>query len=110
MEALCKSARRVGLDTTKSLKRQKSIGGKPLLRALGSKRLADVSGFSLAGLTIQTHEKIWPTKVAIVFGDFIFQNEMAAEGIPGQLGDHFMVLVKIVTVMGKNQIWSKSAL
>ena len=107
MKTLRKSAQSIGLDATKPLERQKSIRGKPVLRSLRSKRLADVLRLSLAGLAIQSYEKIRRPQIAIVLWDFVFQDEVATKCIPRQLADHPMILVKVVAAVGQNQIGRK---
>jgi len=60
--------------------------------------------FARAHRFVERHEKIRLAEIAIVFGDFVFQNQMIAERVPGQLGDQAMVLVCIFAVLGEYQI------
>jgi len=102
--------RRIRFDAPETLQSQEGILGKPLLGALGSKRLADISGFSFTSLAIQTHEEIWRAEIAIIFRDFVLQDEVVAKRIPSQFTDHSVILVKVIAVMGQNQIRLKLSL
>ncbi len=107
MKTFGKSAQGIGLDAAKSLQRQEGLRAKPLLRSLRRKGLVNILRLAFAGLAIQSHKKIRRTQVAIVLRDFVFQDEMAAKRIPSQFGDQPMILVKIMPVVGQNQIGSK---
>lgn len=110
IETLSKSVRRIRFDAPEALKGQKSVLSKPVFGALGSKRLADISCFSFTSPAIQAHEEIGRAKIAVVLWNFVLQDEVVAKCIPGQLTDHSVVLVKVASVMGQNQIGLKLSL
>jgi len=43
-------------------------------------------------------------KVSIVFRDLVFQDEMVAERVPGKLTNESMVLMKVPTVVGQDEV------
>jgi hypothetical protein len=50
------------------------------------------------------------SQISFVFGDFIFQDQVVAESIPGQIANKSMILVSILKMMGKDQIRHKHPL
>ena len=71
---------------------------------LRPKSLENVLHLPLTKQFIQLYIKIWCAEVPVVFGYFVFQNQVVPPGIPGQFTDHAMVLVQVMPVVGKDHI------
>ncbi len=80
-----------------------------MLVGLGFEKSAKVSCFLEAYFFFQTHKNIGYAEVAVIFRNFVFQNEVVSECVPGQVGDGPVVLVPVVTIMRKNQIRAHSS-
>src|SRR5450432_3466497 len=50
------------------------------------------------------NKEVGLAQIAFVLGDLVLGDEMIAKGVPGELGDHPMVLVQIVAVVAQNEI------
>jgi len=59
---------------------------------------------------LDCYEHVWRTTVAIVLGNFVFENEVISERIPGELRDDSVILMSIPTIVGENEIWLIDAL
>jgi hypothetical protein len=53
------------------------------------------------------NKEIGGAEITVIFGNFVFQNQVVPEGVPGEITNYPMVLVEIVAVMGENQIGFK---
>ncbi len=62
----------------------------------------------IANGLIQADEKIRRSKIAIILGNFVFEDQLVAKGIPSKFGNNSMVLVKVVSIVSKYQIRLKS--
>ena len=49
-------------------------------------------------------KKIGLAEVAVIFRDFVFQNQFAAKGVPGEIGNQAMVLVPVVAIMSQDDV------
>jgi len=65
----------------------------------------DRANFLITNILRKRNENIGLAKIAVVFGNFIFQDEMIPEGIPGQIGNHGVILVPIMAIMRQYQVW-----
>ena len=54
---------------------------------------------------IQVDKEVRYAKIAVIFRNFIFQDEVVSKGIPGQLTDQTMILMQIMPVMGEDDVW-----
>jgi hypothetical protein len=45
--------------------------------------------------------EIWMTEVAVILGDFIFQDYVTPESIPSQVRQHPMILVSVIAIVSK---------
>src|SRR5450759_1263681 len=52
--------------------------------------------------------KIRSAQISIPLGDFVLENTVIAKRIPSQTGDLPMILVRILSIMGENNIWIDS--
>jgi hypothetical protein len=68
------------------------------------------SHFPATGRLIEVHKDVGRPQVAVVFRNFVLQDQMAPEGIPRQVRYQTMILVAIVAVVSEDQIWRASRL
>ena len=61
--------------------------------------------FSAIDRFIQVDKEVRYAKIAVIFRNFIFQDEMVSKGIPGQLTNQTMILMQIMPVMGEDDVW-----
>src|ERR1035437_1017618 len=76
----------------------------PMPGPLGRETRHQPAHFRLGYTLRDWNEEIRMAEIAVVLGNFEFQNATVAERIPGQFGDHAMVLVPIVSLMSENQV------
>src|SRR5271170_845830 len=69
-----------------------------------------MANFSLAQRFIKSDEEIRRAQIAVVFGNFVFENQMIAECIPGQLANQAMILMQIVSSVSKYQVGFETSL
>ena len=50
------------------------------------------------------HEEVRVTKVALVFRDLVFGDEVVTEGVPRKFRDRAVVLVLVVTAVGEHHV------
>src|SRR6266853_923929 len=101
-ESLGITAESVAFHTPQSHEREKCLRLKPLLGALGLEGVHDQVDLFFADFGGERHENARLPHVAIIFGNFVFQNHMVAKSIPGQFCQHAVVLVSIVAIMGED--------
>jgi len=54
---------------------------------------------------LDCYEHVRRTKIAIVLRNFVFENKMVSERIPGELGDDPVMLMSIPSVVCEDQVW-----
>ncbi len=94
----------VTFDGAEAEERLERAGGEPWLFALRGKVCEQMIDFLAGAVFRQRHEKVRRAEVAFVFRNFVFQNRVIAEGVPGELGDEAMVLMEIFAAVGKNEV------
>src|SRR6266511_1842214 len=62
------------------------------------------------GGLVQGDEQHGSAEVALVLGDLVLEDQVVAEGVPGQLGDQAVVLVRVVAARGQDQVRREAAL
>lgn len=77
---------------------------------LGAEKAAEVICLFCCHPLVKRHKKIWRGEVAVIFGNFIFENQMVSKGVPSQIGNEAMVLVTVIPKMRENQVWSNVGL
>jgi hypothetical protein len=75
-----------------------------MLRALRVEMFQDQFDFPSREFFIEGNEKIRKAKVAVEFWDFIFENQMVAERVPGQFANEAMVLMQVRAVVRENYV------
>src|SRR5690606_17833445 len=85
MERLRKAARRVAFHAPDAHDAAKKIGREPSLAGLRRETLEQSVHLSLHDSRRQGHEGVRTAKVSVVLGNFIFEDRMVAERVPGKL-------------------------
>lgn len=95
----------IAFHATQPRQRHKGIRGEPVLVTLTGKAVEQNLSlvFMICGGRLSV--KVRGAQVAVIFWNFVFQNEMVAEGIPGQIADGPMILVPIFASMGEHNVW-----
>jgi hypothetical protein len=97
-------SRGAGLHSPQPQKGPKGIFREPVFLYLSFENLEDMLNLPAAHRLGQLHKKVGLSQITIIFWNFVFQNEFASKGIPGQIGDQTMVLVPIVAIMSQNDV------
>src|ERR1700733_1670961 len=77
------TARGVAFHATQSHESKEGLRIEPVFTSLRLKGFHQKSDFRLADFLAKRYEDVWLTKVAIVLRDFILQDQMVAERVPG---------------------------
>ena len=85
--------------------RRESIFRKPVFICLSVEMAHQKADFFAIDRFIQVDKEVRYAKIAVIFRNFIFQDEVISKGIPGQLTDQTMVLMQIMPVMGEDDVW-----
>src|SRR5262245_44346832 len=96
--------RRIRLNTAQPENCAECLFRKPLMRALALKMLHQIFYFSSTYFLIEMNEQIRTSKAPIVLDDFIFEDQMIPKGVPRQFRNQPMILMEIVSKMGKDYI------
>jgi hypothetical protein len=83
---------------------EKGITVEPMLGALGEKEFLQIFHFFVRQRFADLHEAIRGTEVTVIFWNFVFQQQVIPECVPGQIRDQAMILMAIVAEMSKNQV------
>src|SRR6202171_4906638 len=75
---------------------------KPLLRCLRAEGLLKKGGLLPTRRFVQRRKCIGGTQISVVFGNFVFQDEVIAKRVPGQFIEQAMVLVQVMTIVGED--------
>ena len=75
-----------------------------MLVTLASEESAQILGLLAAQLFVQGDKQVGNAKIAIVFRDFVFENEVIPKRIPGQIGKDPVILMAVVPIMGKDDV------
>ena len=101
---LGEAARPAGLDPAQPQQGPEGVVAEPGPPGLAGEALAQQLDLALAALRLQGHEQVGLAEVALVLGDLVLQDQVAAEGVPGQLGDQPVVLVPVLEPVGEDQV------
>src|SRR5215467_5757917 len=110
VEALGVAARRVGLHPAQTHHGHERLPPEPVLVVLAGEALEDVGHLRLVMGRLERDEQIRRAEVAVVLRDLLFQDEMTAEGVPGELADQPVVLVEVAPGVREHEIGLDAAL
>src|ERR1700730_2615006 len=97
-------SRSEGLHSAQPNNGLKRIFRKPVFLYLSFENVEDMFNLLTAHRFSQLHKEVGLSQVTIIFWNFVFQNEFASKGIPGQIGDQTMVLVPVVAIMSQDDV------
>src|SRR5262245_37973649 len=75
-----------------------------MLVALAAERRLEVFDLAVNRATVEGHETVRRSKIAVVLRDLVFENPVIPPGIPGEIRKYPMVLVAVLPVVRQNQI------
>ena len=109
MKAFSKASGRVRFDAAQTEQPEKEVFGKPLLAPLRSEKAHQRPDLAFGHGFGERHEEIRLAQVRIIFGNFVFHDEVITESIPGKLAKKPMILMKIMAKVGKDEVGNKGA-
>jgi len=71
---------------------------------LRPKRIHDVTHFFLADIGLEGHKYAGAPHIAVVLWNFILENQVVTERVPGQCGEQAVILVCIVAIVGEDEV------
>ena len=75
-----------------------------MLVALRLKKTTKVFDFQVAKALFEGNEKIGRAEIAIVFRNFVFEDEMIPPSVPGEIGKDAVVLMAVVPLMSEDDV------
>jgi hypothetical protein len=110
MKPLRESGRSRAFDPTQTHEPPEGVAVEPRLSRLGWKMLVQQVDFLFADLFLQYNENVGLAEISIVLRDLVFEDQLTSKCVPGELGDHSVVLVPVVAVVGQDDIRSHDGL
>jgi len=92
------------LDSAESKHRKERVLGEPAFASLAPEMLHQVTHLLLADRIVQLHEEVRDSKVSVVLDYFVLENRMVPKRVPGQFRYDAMILMQVVSVMGKYEV------
>ena len=104
VEALGQAARRSRLHPAQPQQREEEVFREPLLRPLRAEALEQCLDLAPRDRLLEVDEDVGRAEVAVVLGDLVLEDQVVAEGVPGQLGDEPVVLVAVVVGVREDEV------
>ncbi len=104
MEGLGVVARAVAFHAAKAHQSQERFALEPMFGTLRGEGLKKIVDFVFVQRRVERDENVGAAHVAVVLGNFVFENEVIAKGVPGKFAEQAMVLMSIALPMGEDQI------
>lgn len=104
VESLGVTARSIAFHSPQSHEGEKCFRFKPALAVLGLKSIHDELDLFLTRLRPEGHKNAGPPQVAVVFWDFVLQNQMVPKRIPGQVGYQPVILMRVIVIVSEDEI------
>ena len=95
------------LHSAKPQQSEESLFAEPVLCALRSENIDQRFALSVSSALAQGYIQVRPAQISVPFRNLVFENELVAEGVPGQVRDNSMVLVPVVARMSKDDVWTE---
>src|SRR5579863_1647187 len=102
METLCIAAGRIAFHSANAHQPEKRIPVKPALRLLRLECLEQIVNLLFVQRSFDRHVDIGTSEITVILWDLIFEDQMIPEGVPRQLGEQPMILVRISAPMRKD--------
>jgi hypothetical protein len=97
------------LQSTKPKQSEESFFTEPILPALCSKNIVQRFALMAGSTAAERHIKVRLAQVSVPFRNLVFENELVAEGIPGQVRHYSVVLVPVVASVSEDDVWMELA-
>lgn len=107
MERFRVTARGSTLHSAKPQQSEESLLGEPVLCSLRSEHVDQRFALSVSGALAQRHVQVRSAQISIPFRNLVFENELVPESVPGQVGDHSVILVPVVARVSKDDVWTE---
>ena len=107
MERFRVTARGSTLHSAKPQQSEESLLGEPVLCSLRSEHVDPRFALSVSGALAQRHVQVRSAQISIPFRNLVFENELVPESVPGQVGDHSVILVPVVARVSKDDVWTE---
>src|SRR5689334_5264687 len=104
IEAFRVSVFGIALHAAKPHQSQESFLLEPVFALLGAEGLEQKPQLFPVNSVFERNEEVGRSHIAVVLRDLILQNHVVPEGVPGQLRDQAVVLMRILAVMGEDEI------
>src|SRR5262245_11114760 len=60
-----------------------------------------------ADVLVELDEDVRYPEIAVVFRDFVLENHVVPEGVPGQIREHPMILMTVVAIVCEHEVGAK---
>jgi len=97
------------LCSTKPQQSEESLFTEPILPTLCSENIDQRFDLAAGHTPAQRHVQVRLAEVSVPFRNLVFENELLAEGVPGQVGHDSVVLVPVVTRVSEDDVWTEVA-
>src|SRR6266545_3113510 len=105
VEGLGEPGRRPAFHPSQSQHGHEEIFGEPGLAPLTLEGGEEGLHLHAGGLLVQMNEDVGTPEVTIVFRNLVLEDQMVAEGVPGEFAHHAVILVDVVPVVRQHEVW-----
>ena len=104
VEGLREACRRTGLRASEPHEPEEEVFGEPVLVPLRREMRPQEGDLTARQLLVDGDESVRRAQIAVVLRHLVFENQVVAKRVPGQLARNPVVLMVVVTGMGKDQV------
>ena len=94
-----------GFNSTQPQQAVEKVLGKPLFASLRAEVAHQKFHLPATNRATQRDKEVRGAQVGIVFRDFVFQDQVVPKGVPSQLIDHSVILMRVGPGMREDQVW-----
>src|SRR5688572_11954327 len=92
-------------DATQAQDRLEGVLRHPrLAAAFAAESSTDVLDLARANFFVEGDKEVRPAEIAVVLGNLVLQDQVAAPRVPGEVTDGAVVLVPVIPIVGEDQI------
>src|SRR5262245_56516005 len=110
MEGLGLAALGVALDAAKAEDRAEGVLREPEVAGLGGEGVHQVFDLAPADRGVEGNVEAGRAPGPVVLGDLVLEDEVVAEGVPGQLSEHAVILVRVAAPRAEHDVRRGAAL
>ena len=103
-ESFCEACGRGTFDSADAVHCLEGAPGEPMLRCLSLKVVQEELNLSFASFLGKRHEHLRTTQVAIIFEDFILEDQVISECVPGEVRQDPVILMSVIAIMREDQL------